>query len=418
MNSDQQKEFRATKSIRKKSWSYKEGFLIVFVLFFAGIIIEWVNGFSPLPELIFPQNLIIGIGFCTLLIAYYLLFNKSKSLNFLISIPAALSSISFFAINALIMGLFLQNPNMDGWQARLSFSNVSSSWYYVFSSLYILIVLGLVIINKLFQFKRKDLGVLISHLGLWLVIFAASMGSFDVTRLEMNLSEGEISYQATDRSTGKVYSMPFAFRLTNFILEEYPPKLGIVDNTSGTLLHEQGKNLRILEGDSTFQLMNWEVQILNYYETAGKAGKQYYFMHDIGAPPAVKVQAISNLSDTLIGWITCGSFNTQFESLKLDDKHAMIMLFPEPKNYKSEIDLLLPNGDQSHFYLEVNQPYTWDEWEIYQLSYDDEFGRWSDRSVVELVRDPWIKVVYTGIFLVLAGAIYLFWFGRSKKINS
>jgi len=415
MNLSQHKDNNEPKGLWQKNWSYPEGFLIVLGLFLAGIGIEWTNGFSSLPKLIFPQNLILGLGYVLILIISYLLFKKSNAIKFLKSVPAAISALVFLGFNALLMGLFLQNPNADGWQARLAFSKVTSSWYYLFSSLYMISALGILIIDKVANFKLKDLGILISHIGLWLVIFAASMGSFDVTRLEMNLSEGETSYQATDRSTGKVYLMPFAFRLTDFMLDEYPPKLGIVDNTNGTLLHEQGKNLRVLEGEPTFQLMNWEVQILNYYESAGKAGQQYYFMRDIGAPPAVQVQAISGASDTIVGWITCGSFNSQYESLKLDETHSMIMLFPEPKNYKSEIDLLLPNGDQSHFYIEVNQPYTWGEWKIYQLSYDDELGKWSDSSVIELVRDPWLPVVYTGIFLMLVGAIYLFWFGRTKK---
>ena len=116
-----------------------------------------------------------------------------------------------------------------------------------------------------------------------------------------------------------------------------------------------------------------------------------------------------------MGWITCGSFSTQYEGLKLDDIHSLIMLYPEPKNYISEIELLLPQGKHSEFLLEVNQPYSYNEWEIYQLSYDDEFGKWSDSSTVEFVRDPWLPVVYTGIFLMIAGALYLFWFGRLRK---
>jgi len=415
MNLSQHKNSTSTKGIWQNNWSYKEGFIIVLGLFLAGLGIEWINGLSPLPKLIYPRNLIVGICYCLILIVCFLLFKKSKAIRFLKSIPAAITAISFLGLNALIMGLFMQNPHADDWQARIAFSNVTSSWYYLFSSLYLLSALGMLVIDKIAHFKIKDLGILISHIGLWLVIFAASMGSFDVTRLEMSLSEGEISYIATDRSTGVEYAMPFAFRLTDFILEEYPPKLGIVDNASGTLLHEQGRNIRVLEGDSAFRIMDWDVQILNYLETAGKVGKQYYFIRDIGAPPAVQVQAIFQQKDTIIGWISCGSFNSQFEGLKLDSIHSMIMLFPEPKNYKSEIDLLLPSGDQSHFYLEVNKPYHWDEWEIYQLSYDDEFGKWSNSSVIELVRDPWLPVVYTGIFLMLAGAIYLFWFGRKRK---
>jgi len=32
-------------------------------------------------------------------------------------------------------------------------------------------------------------------------------------------------------------------------------------------------------------------------------------------------------------------------------------------------------------------------------------GRWSERSVVELISDPWLPVVYTGIFMLIIGGI-------------
>jgi hypothetical protein len=31
------------------------------------------------------------------------------------------------------------------------------------------------------------------------------------------------------------------------------------------------------------------------------------------------------------------------------------------------------------------------------------------------VRDPWLPAVYTGIFLMMAGAIFLFIFGKQKN---
>jgi hypothetical protein len=42
-------------------------------------------------------------------------------------------------------------------------------------------------------------------------------------------------------------------------------------------------------------------------------------------------------------------------------------------------------------------------------------GKYSKRSVIEAVRDPWLPVVYAGILMLLGGAVYLFWLGRPVK---
>jgi hypothetical protein len=43
--------------------------------------------------------------------------------------------------------------------------------------------------------------------------------------------------------------------------------------------------------------------------------------------------------------------------------------------------------------------------DIYQYGYDESMGKYSRQSVFELVRDPWLPLVYTGIFMLLAGAL-------------
>ena len=56
----------------------------------------------------------------------------------------------------------------------------------------------------------------------------------------------------------------------------------------------------------------------------------------------------------------------------------------------------------------MNKPLDVDGWKIYQLSYDENLGRWSDVSIFELVKDPWLPAVYCGIALMLAGAVIMF----------
>ena len=47
--------------------------------------------------------------------------------------------------------------------------------------------------------------------------------------------------------------------------------------------------------------------------------------------------------------------------------------------------------------IQVNHPITVNGWKIYQTSYDEKLGRWSETSIVELVLDPWLPMVYAGI---------------------
>lgn len=63
----------------------------------------------------------------------------------------------------------------------------------------------------------------------------------------------------------------------------------------------------------------------------------------------------------------------------------------------------------------MNEAFYYKGWDIYQLSYDEKMGKWSDLSVVELVRDPWLSVIYSGIFMMIIGAMNMFWLGN--KIN-
>ena len=42
-------------------------------------------------------------------------------------------------------------------------------------------------------------------------------------------------------------------------------------------------------------------------------------------------------------------------------------------------------------------------------------GKWSNLSVFELVKDPWLPVVYIGIFMLLFGAVGMFLTASRKK---
>ena len=86
-----------------------------------------------------------------------------------------------------------------------------------------------------------------------------------------------------------------------------------------------------------------------------------------------------------------------------------------PKRYASEIQVLTKSGKNIQTTIDVNKPAEVDGWKIYQYSYDMQMGAQSQISILELVSDPWLPLVYTGIYMMLAGAVCMFVLGGRRK---
>ena len=81
-----------------------------------------------------------------------------------------------------------------------------------------------------------------------------------------------------------------------------------------------------------------------------------------------------------------------------------------PKRYASEIRIQTKSDRTIETTIDVNKPYEVEGWKIYQYSYDTQMGAQSQISILELVSDPWLPLVYIGIYMLLAGAVCLFAF--------
>ena len=87
-----------------------------------------------------------------------------------------------------------------------------------------------------------------------------------------------------------------------------------------------------------------------------------------------------------------------------------------PRRFASDIQILTKTGKNIQTTVEVNKPIEVDGWKIYQYGYDTQMGAMSQTSILELVSDPWLPLVYTGIYMMLGGAVCMFLFGGRKKI--
>lgn len=85
-----------------------------------------------------------------------------------------------------------------------------------------------------------------------------------------------------------------------------------------------------------------------------------------------------------------------------------------PKRYASVLKIAEKQGDTFEATIDVNKPIVVDGWKIYQYGYDTSMGAESKISILELVSDPWLPLVYAGIFMMLGGAVCMFVFGRRE----
>ena len=88
-----------------------------------------------------------------------------------------------------------------------------------------------------------------------------------------------------------------------------------------------------------------------------------------------------------------------------------------PRRFASDIQILTKTGKNIQTTVEVNKPVEVDGWKIYQYGYDTQMGAMSQTSILELVSDPWLPLVYTGIYMLLAGAVCMFILGGRSRVS-
>lgn len=410
-----------------KPWGYKEGITIGAGLLIAGLLLQFSVGRIDWNILAWPVNLICLCLLLLTLAVMHLLRDKAYALRWLSSTTAVVSSLVWTAAMTAIMGLTRQVSfvgNEHTLADLLGFSRMTSCWPFVLLYLWMTICLGLTILRVCIPFKAKRIPFLLNHLGLFVALVCATLGSADMQRLDMTVRIGSPEWRATDQY-GRLKELPLAIELKDFTIDEYPPKLMIVENENGTALPEKAPEHILLEnGVTSGQLLGWNIEVLELLpasapvfpsadssaiEAHGHNSIRYVGYYSAGAACSALIRATDTESGkTVEDWVSCGSFAFPAKPMRLDSLTSVIMPEREPQRYASDVVIYTEAGEVTKAVIEVNKPLKIDGWKIYQVSYDSVMGRWSETSVFELVRDPWLPAVYAGIIMMLLGAVCLF----------
>ena len=393
-------------------WSYREGTIVTTSILLFGFGLQAASGGTVLRLAGFPWNLLAGLIFLVLLILAFFLWKKHLAIKWLSGVKAALPAILGFTSLVLLMGFVKQDVEPKSTLARiLGLTHIVKTWPFILINLYLMILLGFATLKRLTPFNVKNAGFFLNHFGLFLVLFSTALGSSDMQRVTMNCYENEVEHNAVDAS-GKPMEMPVTIKLLNFNIDEFRPKVTIIDNNTGQVMITKDKNQFELLDRNSMDLYGYHLKVEQFLESSGKVGDAYIPINESGSAPSAKVKVTKDGSE-VSGWVSSGSYISQPEVLKLNETNSLVMLPAEPRKFSSELNIQTKSGKNVTTTIEVNQPFHIDGWTIYQLSYNTEMGRWSNLSILELVRDPWLPVVYLGIFLMMLGAVFLFITGKT-----
>ena len=368
-----------------------------------------------------PANIIILAVFVVGAILLYALRSKAYALRFLATMHCAVPALVLTSALTIVMGLTRQVADGQPAADWLGITRMLSFWPFVFLYVYVAVILSQVTLMQLLHFKWCKLPSLVSHLGLLISLLTATLGSADMQRLTMTVNKEAPEWRAVDSSTGAMKELNVAIRLKDFTIDEYPPKLMFYDEVSGVLLPEGNPDVLLIDDDfNGGNLQGWQVvvnQVIDEAQPIMTADSTYYEdWHQSGAVTALHVTAsLPDGSRSVSGWITSGSYMFPYQLLNVTQHQYIIMAEREPQRYRSEVEILTENGKQVETEILVNKPYSMGGWKVYQLSYDSTRGKWSEISVLELVRDPWLPFVYEGIYLMIAGAVLLLFTAQRKK---
>ncbi len=385
--------------------------LVACISLVVGLVLQITVGSISKSWFSFPHNVIGGFVFVLLTTAVYFLFRKTTFVVRFSSAPFAIVTVATLGLLTIGLGSINVKPEeLSGILGKLGLNDLTKTWYFGIIFVLALMNLWFSILKRSMVYQSKNIAFLLNHFGLWLVMFAGVLGQGDIVRLKMNLYKDKPEWRAFTEEN-KMVQLPLALELKEFSIDIYPNKLFVIDSTGSALPIEKPQGFMLEKEGESMTLQHWKVTLHKYLEKAIPDTDSTYVNHTMwGATNAAQV-TVEDLRThkKKTDWISAGNFQLSPRAIELDKEHTLVMAPPEARKFQSEV--LVYQRDKPEEVLEerieVNHPISVGGWRIYQVSYDDRMGRWSELSVVELISDPWLPVVYVGIFLLIAGGVAL-----------
>jgi hypothetical protein len=291
------------------------------------------------------------------------------------------------------------------------------------TALAILLIVGIAAFRRLVRLP----GLLLIHFGCILILAGGMWGSpaghslqkklFGIDKIRkgfMVIYEGKSENRVALDGTRQEEELPFSLKLKDFRLEYYKPVYLLVQS-------RQGQRWRVpVEIGKTFLLGEYAgtIKVVKSYENfkiGMEQGKSVpYDDPSPGSNPALEVQITEPAGQTSTQYVF-----EHFPGHSHGQNELMLSYHRIISDYISDIQVIKDDKVVAEKDIEVNHPLRFGGYHFYQSSYDDKAGQY---TVLQIVSDTGLYVVYAGYWLLCLGAIWHFWlkhiFSRFRAKNT
>ena len=276
-----------------KPWTMKEGFLIGGGLIFAGLMLQLSVGPVLWDAFAWPANGMVLSAFFVMLTTMVYLRKKVYAFQWMTTYQAAIPAMVYAVVLTIIMGVTRQQVN-GTW-----LNNMLSFWPFVLIYVYLTIILGLTIhrrFRRIFRGQgsmKHDIPFMLNHLGLFIALTTATLGSADMQRVKMITAIGEPEWRAMEQS-GAIKEMEIAIELKKFIMETYDNGAPKRFASEIQILTKSGKNIEtIVEVNKPYEVDGWKIY-------------QYGYDTQMGAQSQISILEL--VSDPWLPWVYAGFY--------------------------------------------------------------------------------------------------------------
>jgi hypothetical protein len=370
-----------------------------------------------------PWNWVIVAVPIVLAIAAGAVWRRAAWMRWLSGAQFAVVSLSLASAIALAGTLILQGePVREATEAarpdvllQLGLRAMYTSPPFVAAILLVLLNLATVTGRRLVTPRRGNLGFVLNHVGLMLLIYAMMAGAPLFRKPLLMLLPGHPTSEAQDEQD-RAYDIGAKVTLNRFQIEYFPPHLAGIDFAGGMKKHTFDLDSGWATKGHVFRVYGSSVEVLDYLPQAMPTDDTYETWKastDEGVQ-AVQVR-ITNGAGTTTRWLAVVPMFFQ----PLDDLHfiglaeALPKSTQTPKAYRSYLTITEPGRAPYARTLEVNRPVRVGAWTLYQSSYQSTEAGYA--SVVQAVNDPALPLVYTAFVCIVLGAFVSLWITPPRR---
>jgi hypothetical protein len=278
------------------------------------------------------------------------------------------------------------------------------------TALTILLIVGIAAFRRLLRVH----GLLLMHAGCVLVLAGGMWGSqtrhnlqkrlFGIDKIRsgrMAIYEGKSENHVTLDGTREQKGLPFSLKLKDFRIEYYQPVYLRIQSRQGQqwkLPVEIGKEFPLGDEAGTIKI----IKTYENFKIGMEEGKSVPFDDPSpGINPALEVQITDPGGQSTTQYVF-----ERFPGHSHGQDKFLLAYHRVISDYISELQVIEGDKVVAEKDIEVNHPLHYGGYHFYQSSYDDKTGQY---TVLQVVSDTGLYVVYAGYWMLCLGVIWHLW---------